>query len=117
LWYCYSCILADEGAKLLIPVILTIGVTWSIENAERNNCFEITVYEGDAALLKEKNTVIITNINRNILVNDMHYVVMNPKEATLLLSGFTVETFLIDESVSVQRLTFVKKFENLVDYH
>jgi ribosomal protein L11 methyltransferase len=46
----------------------------SIENAERNNCKQITVYEGD--------DLIIANINRNILLNDMQSYVdcLNPKE-------------------------------------
>jgi ribosomal protein L11 methylase PrmA len=44
----------------------------SIENAQRNNCKHITVYEGEAALLEgKKYDLIITNINRNILMNDM----------------------------------------------
>jgi ribosomal protein L11 methyltransferase len=44
----------------------------SIENAERNNCNHISVYEGDAALLVgKKYDIIIANINRNILLNDM----------------------------------------------
>jgi ribosomal protein L11 methyltransferase len=43
----------------------------SIENAERNNCKQITVYE-DASMLKDKKyDLIIANINRNILLNDM----------------------------------------------
>ena len=40
----------------------------SLENIQRNNCNHITVYEGDASLLKEKYDVIIANINRNILL-------------------------------------------------
>ena len=44
----------------------------SIENAERNNCKHISVYEGEASLLiGKKYDVIIANINRNILLNDM----------------------------------------------
>ncbi|MFN7043674.1 MAG: 50S ribosomal protein L11 methyltransferase, partial [Flavobacterium sp.] len=44
----------------------------SIENAERNNCKHISVYEGDASLLVgKKYDIIIANINRNILLNDM----------------------------------------------
>jgi ribosomal protein L11 methyltransferase len=86
----------------------------SIENAERNNCKHITVYEGDAALLKDKNyDLIIANINRNILLNDMQSYVdcLNPK-GTLLLSGFYTEDILsIDASCTEKGLTFVKKFE------
>jgi len=86
----------------------------SIENAERNNCHEITVYEGDANLLKDKNyDVIIANINRNILLNDMQqYVDSLKKDGILLLSGFYTEDIpFIDASCTEKGLTFVKKFE------
>jgi ribosomal protein L11 methyltransferase len=86
----------------------------SIENAERNNCSHITVYEGDAALLAgKKYDLIIANINRNILLNDMQSYVdcMNPN-ATLLLSGFYNEDIpAIDECCTAKGLSFVKKFE------
>lgn len=65
----------------------------SIENAERNHCQHITVYEGDAALLENKKyEVIIANINRNILLNDMkQYATCLEKEGILFLSGFYTE--------------------------
>lgn len=86
----------------------------SIENAERNNCKEITVYEGDADLLKEKKyDLIIANINRNILLNDMQqYVDCLNKNGILLLSGFYTEDIpYIDASCTEKGLTYVKKFE------
>jgi ribosomal protein L11 methyltransferase len=86
----------------------------SIENAERNNCKHIAVYEGDAALLKgKKYDVIIANINRNILLNDMQQYVdcLNPN-GTLFLSGFYNEDFdAINESCTEKGLLFVKKLE------
>lgn len=86
----------------------------SIENAERNNCHQISVYKGDAALLKEKKyDLIIANINRNILLNDMQQYVdcMNPN-GVLLLSGFYNEDIpFIDASCTEKGLTFVKKLE------
>ena len=86
----------------------------SIENAERNNCTQITVYEGDAALLKDqKYDLIIANINRNILLNDMQAYVscLNPK-GTILFSGFYNEDIpFIDASCAKNGLTFVKKLE------
>ncbi len=62
----------------------------TIENAKRNQCTKINAYEGDATLLtKNKYDVIIANINRNILVNDMEkYVASLNEKGTLLLSGF-----------------------------
>jgi ribosomal protein L11 methyltransferase len=65
----------------------------SIENAERNNCSQITVYEGDAALLTGKNyDLIIANINRNILLNDMKaYTDCLNAGGMILFSGFYTE--------------------------
>jgi len=86
----------------------------SIENVERNNCSQITVYEGDAALLEgKKYDVIIANINRNILLNDMQsYVDCLNKTGILLLSGFYNEDIpFIDASCTEKGLTYVKKFE------
>ena len=86
----------------------------SIENAARNNCNQITVYEGDADLLKDKKyDLIIANINRNILLNDMQtYVDCLNKEGILLLSGFYNEDIpFIDASCTEKGLTYVKKFE------
>jgi ribosomal protein L11 methyltransferase len=86
----------------------------SIENAERNNCTEINVYEGDASLLKDKKyDLIIANINRNILLNDMQqYVDCLNKNGFLLLSGFYNEDIpFIDASCSENGLIFVKKLE------
>lgn len=85
----------------------------SIENAERNNCRHISVYEGDAALLEGKNyDLIIANINRNILLNDMQqYVNCLNKGGILLLSGFYEEDIpAIDACCTQKGLTYEKKF-------
>jgi ribosomal protein L11 methyltransferase len=86
----------------------------SIENAERNNCNHITVYEGDASLLiDQKYDLIIANINRNILLNDMQsYVACLNKNGVLLLSGFYEEDIpFIDASCTEKGLKFVKKIQ------
>lgn len=86
----------------------------SIENAERNDCKNITVYEGDAALLKDKKyDLIIANINRNILLNDMQsYVDCLLPNGTILFSGFYEEDIpFIDASCVEKGLTYVKKLE------
>ena len=86
----------------------------SIENAERNKCTEISVYEGDASLLlNKKYDLIIANINRNILLNDMQtYVTCLSQNGILLLSGFYNEDIpFIDESCVEKGLVFVKKLE------
>jgi ribosomal protein L11 methyltransferase len=85
----------------------------SIENAERNNCNNITVYEGDAALLQgKKYDIIIANINRNILLNDMQqYADCLNDKGILLLSGFYEEDIpAIDALCTEKGLTFAKKF-------
>ena len=84
----------------------------SIENAERNDCKHISVYEGDASLLAgKKYDLIIANINRNILLNDMQTYVdcLNPN-GVILFSGFYEQDIpYIDASCTEKGLTFVKK--------
>ena len=79
----------------------------SMENVERNNCEHISVYEGDAALLNNKQyDVIIANINRNILLNDMAtYANCLNENGTLLLSGFYKEDIpVIEKEISKYNL-------------
>ncbi|OYQ42496.1 50S ribosomal protein L11 methyltransferase [Flavobacterium cyanobacteriorum] len=86
----------------------------SIENAERNNCSHITVYEGDASLLEGKQyDVIIANINRNILLNDMEqYAACLNKDGVLLLSGFYEDDIpAIDASCRTLGLKLEKKLQ------
>jgi len=93
-------------------------VTNSIENCERNNCTEINVSLGDAtSITKGKNTteilgmydVIIANINRNILLQDMEtYVAALNDGGELYLSGFyTEDLLLIKDKCNNLRLKFV----------
>ena len=62
----------------------------SLENVARNQCNSISVYEGNAELLKgKKYDIIIANINRNILLNDLKiYASCLNNKGTLFLSGF-----------------------------
>ena len=86
----------------------------SIENAERNNCKYISVYEGDASLLIDQcYDLIIANINRNILLNDMQsYVDCLNKNGVLLLSGFYEEDIPYIEASCIEKgLKFVKKIQ------
>jgi ribosomal protein L11 methyltransferase len=86
----------------------------SIENAERNNCHHISVYEGDVSLLEgKKYDVIIANINRNILLNDMQqYVDCLNDKGILFLSGFYEEDIpAIDKSCTEKGLKFEKKHQ------
>jgi len=66
----------------------------SIENGERNNITNMDVFEGDASILttEPKYDLVIANINRNILLEDMHaYVKTMKANATILFSGFYTE--------------------------
>ena len=83
----------------------------SLENVARNNCKNITIYEGDASLLVDKKyDVIIANINRNILLMDMKvYTNCLEEKGILLLSGFYEEDIpVIDAEVSKYGLKLEK---------
>ncbi len=62
----------------------------TIENVERNDCSEIEAFEGGVELLQDRHyDVIIANINRNILLEDMQgYNKSLKKGGELYLSGF-----------------------------
>lgn len=86
----------------------------SLENVERNNCHNISVYEGDASLLNDKQyDTIIANINRNILLNDMEsYVACLNDSGILLLSGFYKDDIpIIKETCNNLGLTCVETIE------
>ncbi|MCK4561543.1 MAG: 50S ribosomal protein L11 methyltransferase [Flavobacteriaceae bacterium] len=86
----------------------------SKENIERNNCKNIKVFEGDASLLKNKKyDVIIANINRNILLQDINiYTKCLNQNGILLLSGFYTEDIsVIEKEANSQGLKLEKKLE------
>lgn len=79
----------------------------SLENVTRNKCKNITVYEGDASLLiNKKYDVIIANINRNILLQDISIYKRSLNEnGILLLSGFYQKDIpIIDVEASKHKL-------------
>ena len=66
----------------------------SLENIELNGVDRISVFQGDASPLKDQEPfdVIIANINRNILLNDMkRYVSCMHPGSELYMSGFYVD--------------------------
>ncbi|MCK0130110.1 50S ribosomal protein L11 methyltransferase [Flavobacteriaceae bacterium F08102] len=82
---------AMKGAKSIDAIDID---AWcyenSIENCERNGYPSINVFQGDASMLiTQKYDLIIANINRNILLNDLPVYVqcLNPG-GQILLSGF-----------------------------
>lgn len=104
-----------KGAKKLDAIDID---TWcyenSLENVTRNKCNNISVYKGDASLLKNKKyDVIIANINRNILLQDIKsYAKSLNQNGTLLLSGFYTEDIpAIEEEAKKHNLKLEKKLE------
>lgn len=88
----------------------------SSENCERNNCEFIGVYEGDRTLLDERGSkydVIIANINRNILLEDIPtYTKYLNAGGVLLLSGFYVEDLpIINAKCLEYKLNFIENIE------
>ncbi len=87
----------------------------SIENSQRNNCKKIKVFEGDSNLLKNrKYDIILANINRNILLEDIpHYVNSLNAKGTLFLSGFYLRDLdTISAKCESVGLQFEKNLEN-----
>lgn len=74
----------------------------SLENIQTNGADNVSVFLGDATLLVgKKYDIVLANINRNILLNDMkHYVACLPKGGQLIMSGFYTEdlTYIQDEA-------------------
>jgi len=85
----------------------------SLENVERNNRKHIKVIEGDASVLKNKYDIIIANINRNILMQDMGtYISCLNKGGMLFLSGFYKEDIpMIQAECEKHLLKFEEKLE------
>lgn len=84
---------------------------WSYENAtenvSRNHCKRISVYQGDASWLTHQSyDIILANITRNILLNDLPvYVRHLTTGGLIILSGFYQEDLpLIDKKASALSL-------------
>ncbi|RRQ49176.1 50S ribosomal protein L11 methyltransferase [Maribacter algicola] len=106
---------SKHGAKQLDAIDID---NWcylnSLENVERNGIENIDVLEGDAGLLHERSyDVIIANINRNILLEDIpKYSDCLIEDGVLLVSGFYLEDLpLITKKCLEVDLRFEKKLE------
>ncbi len=82
----------------------------AVENCALNNIENISVECGDASLLSDGQTydVILANINRNILLNDLqHYAKCMKPGAVIFMSGFyTQDVDAIKEEAEKQGLKF-----------
>lgn len=87
----------------------------SIENIELNGVTDIAVSQGDASALASKGPfdVVIANINRNILLNDMkRYVACMHPGSELYMSGFYVDDIpVIRQEAEKNGLRFVEHKE------
>jgi len=86
----------------------------SLENVARNHCSNISVFQGEVSFLENKKyNVLIANINRNILLQDMEeYYKSLEIGGTLYLSGFYKEDLpLITETCNKLGLEFVENKE------
>lgn len=92
---CGTGVLAIVAAKMGADPIEAIDIDqWSyentVENLERNNINNTLVNKGDAQILEGKKfQVILANINKNVLLNDLtRYAQVLENHGDLLLSGF-----------------------------
>ena len=86
----------------------------SLENVERNDCKNISVYEGDVTLLNGKTyDSIIANINRNILLADIsEYAKCLNENGSLFLSGFYEQDIpIIEAECNKQMLKLTKTLQ------
>ena len=86
----------------------------ALENVRRNNCNDISVFEGDASLLiGKKYDLIIANINRNILLKDMQtYTNCLNDKGVLLLSGFYKEDIPV---IDIEVIKYQLKLETFIE--
>jgi ribosomal protein L11 methyltransferase len=86
----------------------------SVENINRNNCEHIKVYQGDASMLKDQRyDVIIANINRNILLNDLKWYnnCLNVNGIVYLSGFYEADVAIINETCETIGLKLERKFE------
>lgn len=85
------------------------------ENVRLNQCNDIEILHGDAGLLENRKFhVILANINRNVLLADMHlYHKALFQNGVLMVSGFYIEDLtVIRELAESLKLTYVKHTES-----
>lgn len=108
---CGTAVLSILASGLGAARITAIDIDkWSADNAKENalmnGCNNIDVHLGDASLLEDmvgKFDVVLANINRNILLNDMHrYVGAMKKGGMLVMSGFLIDDYPMIEVKAVE---------------
>ncbi len=107
---CGTGVLAIAASKLGANPITAIDIDdWSVENTQenlqKNNINNVLVNKGDAQILAGKTFhTILANINKNVLLADMHlYKKALEKAGDLILSGF-FETDIEELTAQAQKL-------------
>ncbi len=116
---CGTGVLAIIASKLGAINLLAVDIEdWAcentVENCSTNQIANVEVINGDAEMIKNRKfNVILANINRNILINDMPiYSDCLEKGGTILFSGFyTTDLELIQESATKNGLKFDSNIE------
>ena len=95
---CGSGVLAILAKKLGAKDVLAIDIDdWAVENStencERNHVSGISIQKGDSSNLGNAEfSVVLANINRNVLLNDMEvYASILNNDGELVMSGFLHE--------------------------
>lgn len=114
---CGTSILAILASKRGAKPITAIDIdSWCVDNS-KDNCqlnqiTDIDIKLGDASILKDEKpfNLVIANINRNILLQDMDkYVQVLQEKGKLLMSGFYTEDIaILQEKAESLGLHFVK---------
>jgi ribosomal protein L11 methyltransferase len=115
---CGTGILAILAHKLNAQAVCGIDIDeWSvensIENAERNDAKPIEFTLGGAEKIQDRYDIILANINRNILVNDMEiYANHLVNDGYILFSGFYHNDILIiRQAAEKQGLNYMRSIE------
>ncbi|WP_343485649.1 50S ribosomal protein L11 methyltransferase [Allomuricauda sp. d1] len=109
-------ILAEKrGAKVIDAIDID---PWCYENTQenisRNGCEHILVFQGDSSLLTNRQyDVVLANINKNILIQDIPiYAKILSGDGLLFLSGFYKSDIeAINEKCASVGLNFTKSYE------
>lgn len=118
---CGTGILAIMASKLGAREVVGIDIDeWAynnaMENIKTNHVKDIEIKIGDAALLKNEKSfdIIVANINRNILIEDMkHYVNCMNLGGLIIMSGFYEQDLpKIKEEAANHGLIFDNYMEN-----
>jgi ribosomal protein L11 methyltransferase len=99
------------GAKEITAIdIDEWAYTNTLENIDKNSCSNIKAFQGDASLLTNQAfDIIIANINRNILMDDIkNYAKVLKSKGILLLSGlYDKDLPMIKEEAECNNLDYI----------